>query len=344
MQKPISLSASEAVCLEALRAGSDRKVLIALRARLNLRQTKLALGKLASLDLATTDGGRTWHLTPRGKRADTIIAPAVRTRGRKPMTGLVPGASAARLLALLDRPRRGAELAALLNVTRQRVHQLVVALSARGLIRSADPNYPTFVIALRDDPSTLLRQDQERVLSAFPQTRATTLSKIAAVTNMPADRIATLAEFLRGVGLIDKTGAATHGDLYQLTAAGLAHWQRSATARRADIPPPPFRSDRIRGVLSFLASQGPTRTRDVGLGLGVPQTSINALMQYLKRKNAVRTQTGARHAPYDLTPDGREMLAAMKRARPAEDNALLAAATTAGTSNRPQNHDPGQPE
>ena len=334
MQKSISLSPSEAVCLEALRSGTGRKMLIALRASLNLRQTKLALERLASLGLATTDGGRTWHLTPQGKRADISIAPAVRTRGRKPMTGLALGASAARLLALLERPRRGAELAASLNVTRQRVHQLVVALSARGLIRSADPNYPTFVIALKEDPSTLLRQNQERVLSAFPETKATTLSKIALVTNMPADKIATLADFLRELGLIAKPGSATYGDLYQLTAVGSAHWQRSASARHADIPPPPFRSDRVRGVLSYLESQGPTRTRDVGRGLAVPQTSINALMQYLKRKNAVRTQTDARHAPYSLTPDGREMLAAMKQARPGQDNALPLAARVAGTSNR----------
>jgi DNA-binding MarR family transcriptional regulator len=334
MPEPIPLNPPEAVCLEALRSGTDRKVLIALRARLNLRQTDLALARLAALGLATADGGRTWHLTRRGQAAEISAAPVVRRRGRKPLSGLVPGASAARLLALLDRPRRGADLSALLNVTRQRVHQLVVDLSARGLIRSADPNSPTFVIARQDDPSTLLRQDQQRVLSAFPQARATTLSKIALVTNMHAERIATLAESLRALGLVERAGAATHGELYQPTAAGLAHWQRSATARRADIPPPPFRSDRVRGVLSLLASRGPTRTRDLGLVLGVSQTSINALMQYLKRKKAVRTQTNAPRAPYDLTPDGREMLAAMQRARPGRADALPPTARRAETSNR----------
>ena len=68
-------------------------------------------------------------------------------------------------------------------------------------------------------------------------------------------------------------------------------------------------------MLSYLASQGSTRTPDVGLELEIPQTSVNSLMQYFKRKNAVRTQTDARHARYDLTPTGREMLAAMERAR-----------------------------
>jgi len=153
------------------------------------------------------------------------------------------------------------------------------------------------------------------VLSAFPENEATTLSKVTFVVQMAAGNVATIAESLREAGLIEKTGMATYGDLYRLTAAGAAHWQRSTTARRADIPPLPFRSDRVRTVLSYLESHGPIRTRDVGLGLGISQTSINALMQYLKRKNAVRTQTDARHAPYALTPDGREMLAAMRSSR-----------------------------
>jgi DNA-binding IclR family transcriptional regulator len=313
MPKPISLRASEAACLDALRSGTERQALIAMRAGLNLPRTKAALRTLASLKLAIIDRDHTWHVTRQGMAARILIAPTVRTRGRPPETALVPGTSAARLMALLDRPRRGAELVELLGVTRQRVHQLVVALSARGLIRSADPNYPTFVIALKDDPSTLLLQEQERVLSAFPEAHATTLSKIALVTPMYRGKVDTIAESLVKTGLIEKTGIATYGDLYQLTAAGLAHWQRSPTARHADIPPPPFRSDRVREVLLHLESQGPTRTRDVGYRLEIPQPSINALMQYLKRKNAVRTQTDLRRAPYELTPDGLEMLSAMKR-------------------------------
>ena len=246
MPKPISMSASEAACLEALRSGAERKVLVALRARLNLSQTTRALGTLASLGLATINGNHTWRLTPQGKAADITIAPAIRTRGRPPATELVPGTSATRLLALLDRPRRGAELATLLGVTRQRVHQLVVALAARGLVRLGDPNYPTFVIALKDDSSTLLRQEQERVLSAFPETAATTLSKITLATHMHRNEVDAIAESLRKAVLIEKIGTSTYGDLYQLTTAGSTHWQRSATARHAETPPPPFRSHRVR--------------------------------------------------------------------------------------------------
>lgn len=310
MLNSISLSAYEAVCLEALRSGAERKALIARRAGVNLYHAKRALGTLASLDLAMANDNRTWHLTPRGKTADISIKPAIRRRGRPPSTGDEPGASAGRLLALLDRPRRGSELMALLGVTRQRIHQLVVPLASRGLIRVADPAYPMFVIALKDDPSILLGPKQERALSAFPETEATTLSRISLVTQRYAGKGTMVAEFLCSAGLIVKAGTAPRGDLYRLTAAGSAHWQRSATARHADIPPLPFRSDRVFGVLAYLASQGPTRTRDVGLALGVSQTSMNALMQRLKSKTMVRTQTDAHRSPYELTPNGRAMLGA----------------------------------
>jgi DNA-binding IclR family transcriptional regulator len=317
----VSVKASEAACLEALRSGTERKVLIALRAGLNLPQTDMALGKLSTLGLATVNGRRTWHLTPQGKTADVMIAPAVRKRGRPPVTGLVPGTSAASLLASLDRPRHGAELPALLGVTRQRVHQLVVALSALDLVRSGDPNSVVFAIARKDDPSILLSLDQQRVLSAFPEAQATTLGKVAVAVRRSLCQVATIAETLRAAGLIQHAGTTTFGEQYRLTAAGAAHWQRSGTTRRAKVPvaPPPFRSTRVRDVLSHLANEGPTRTRDIGYRLGIPQISMNALMQYLKRKKAVRTQprTDARYAPYELTPEGCEMLAAMTR--PARD-------------------------
>jgi predicted transcriptional regulator len=115
--------------------------------------------------------------------------------------------------------------------------------------------------------------------------------------------------------LLEKLGPATGEARFRLTPAGAVHWQRSASARRAELPVPaqPFRSDRVRDVLAHLASQGPTRTRDIGVKLDVSPTSINALMQYLKRKKAVRNRTDMRFAPYELTPEGRDMLAVMQR-------------------------------
>lgn len=69
MSNAVSLRAPEAACLEALRSGPERKVLVALRVGLNIRQTNLAIEALKSLGLATANGHRTWHLTPRGQAA-----------------------------------------------------------------------------------------------------------------------------------------------------------------------------------------------------------------------------------------------------------------------------------
>ncbi len=316
MSKPIPLSAAEAASLEALRSGARRKTQVALRAGLNVRQTNNAIGALASMGLAAASDRYDWRLTPAGKAAEVVIAPAVRKRGRPPVAGAIPGPSAGRLLALLDHPRHGAELPPLLGVSRQRVHQLVVALFAFGWVRLADPVFPSFAIALKDDPTLLLTPEQERMLSALPETEATTLSKIALAAGMPRGKTVSIVDLLRQAGLVEQSETASYGEVYRLTAAGVAHWQRSPAARHADMPPPPFRSDRIQDVLSYLASHGPTRTRDIGLSLGLRHQSLNALMQYLKRRKAVRTESDTRFAPYELTPDGREMLVAMQRQAP----------------------------
>jgi DNA-binding IclR family transcriptional regulator len=284
-----------------------------LRARLNLGQTNNALERLAALQLAISNDRHEWHLTLRGKRSNVTTVPAAQKRGPKPSTAQMPGAGAIRLLALLDRPQRGTALMTMLGVTRQRVHQLTVALSAFGLIRLANPDFPTFVIARKDDPSILLRRDEERMLSAFPEVEATTLSRIMRVFEIPTAKLDGITKSLCRMGLIEKAGMATYGALFRLTPAGAVHWQRSLTAPQADAPPLPFRSDRVQSVLSYLESHGPIRTRDVGLALGVGKATINALMQYLKRKNAVRLVSDAHFAPYELTAEGREILAAMER-------------------------------
>jgi len=313
MSNTISLTTSEAACLNALRSGNERKALIALEAGLTIRRTDQALAVLLEHDLVTTERSRTWHLTPRGRDADIAIKPVVRTRGRPLNTGAAPGAAGSRMLALLDRPRRGAELAQLLGVSRQRIHQLIADLAALGLIRLADPDFPTFLVARKDDASLLLRPDQERVLSVFPAAAATTLSKITAAVQMPLEKVVGLVHSLREVGFIEKTGTAVHGELYRLTPAGATHWQRSTAERQADLPSLPFRSQRVQAVFACLDRDGPIRTRDVGLALGIPQPIINGLMQTLKRRGMVRTETDARHSPYILTPAGVAMLAAMER-------------------------------
>src|ERR1700679_851348 len=138
MSKSISLNQPEAACLAPLRSRTVRKVTIAQRARLNLRQTGRALLRLALLDIVAIDADRTWCLTETGQVADVLIAPPVRKRGPKPGMRSPVGRTAARLLALLDQPRHGAELRAFLGVTRQRGHHLVVELLLLDLIRTRD--------------------------------------------------------------------------------------------------------------------------------------------------------------------------------------------------------------
>jgi predicted transcriptional regulator len=101
--------------------------------------------------------------------------------------------------------------------------------------------------------------------------------------------------------------------LYRITAAGLKHPQRGQSVRRAQAPRLPVESDRIRKVLSAILDSGALRIRDVTEVLRVPHQSINALMQYLKRKHLV-TKTGQEFsAPYALTDEGRAALAEMTR-------------------------------
>ena len=76
--------------------------------------------------------------------------------------------------------------------------------------------------------------------------------------------------------------------VYRLTEAGKNHPQRNQTARRAAVPRLPVKSDRVRKVLSIILNSGALRIRDVTDILRIPHQSINALMQYLKRKHLVK--------------------------------------------------------
>jgi predicted transcriptional regulator len=167
------------------------------------------------------------------------------------------------------------------------------------------------VVCRTDDDSLVLRIKEEKVLSALPLGRATTAQKIGTTTRMSRDDVIGSIRYLVEQGLIEPEGISKHDELYILTGAGADHWQRRRTGRRADLPPLPVRSERIREVLSYLAREGPTRTRDVGEALDVSPTSINALMQYLKRKGLVRKSDRTHTAPYEVTDHGRKTLAEM---------------------------------
>lgn len=316
MPRPVSALTLQKGLLDAIRPFAEAKKLAALRASLNLRRSGPASGAVVSSRDAGEISGNTSHLTLRSTTADSQAAPAPRRRGPKPLPKSVPTPSESRLLELLDRPRRGRELAPLLGVTHERVRQMIATLLERDFMRSGDPESPTSIVARKHDPSLLLRLEQERLLNRFPEAEATTLSRIVNLGHSSRAQIAMIADSLLEAGLIEKAGVSSHGELYRLTPAGAGHWQRSARVIQADAPPPPplpVRSNRVRCVLSDLESHGPTRTRDIGLRLGIAQPSINALMQCLKRKRLVINQTDERWSPYVLTAEGRDTLSAMLR-------------------------------
>src|SRR5262249_61338539 len=76
---------------------------------------------------------------------------------------------------------------------------------------------------------------------------------------------------------------------------------------------PPVESDRIRQVLSAIFDSGELRIKDVTSTVSVPHQSINALMQYLKRKRLVKKSGRELHSPYALTAEGIAILVEMTR-------------------------------
>ena len=309
---PVQLSQSEAACLEAVRSGADTKTRVALRARLDLKQANATLGRLSSAGLIEKRECK-WRLAPRAETVAISVAPdPERRRGGKRHGEVKPGTSAHRLLALLAQPRRGTELAAEIGVSSQRLLQLVVRLAALGLVRIADPNRPLHAVARSDDHSVLLRPSEETVLSAFPETAGTTVTKITAACRRAPEETASVIDSLIEQGLVETVDHSRHGELHRLTPTGRAHWQRRPVARKAELPPLPVRSDRVRLVLAYLAQHGPTRTRSIGQALGIPRASANALMQYLKRKGLVRKSGAELNAPHELTREGQETLKAME--------------------------------
>ena len=310
--RSLSLTPSESACLDALRSGTNRKMLIATKVGSNLVVTQRSLEKLASSGLARTDGRGVWRLTKQGKSVRVTVARPSQRRDRSGNGTLIPTGCPARMLALLDRPRHVTELPQLLDVTRQRIHQAVVILWTRGLIRSIDSKHPSFVIARKGDPSALLTRNQERLLSVFQEATPTTISQAALAAKMSVSNARECGERLQEQGLIETVGKLGARDLCKLTLAGMAHWQRNPAARRAEPPQSSLRSERIFRVLFHLEVQGPTRTCDIANAVGTPQQSTNALMQYLKRKDIVRPKSTDHIAPYELTIGGRATLAAMK--------------------------------
>ena len=73
------------------------------------------------------------------------------------------------------------------------------------------------------------------------------------------------------------------------------------------------RSDRVFRVLSLIADRSEVRIMEVRDALSIPHNSMNALMQYLKRRGLVRKVKRDLTAPYELTTEGCNTLGEMIR-------------------------------
>jgi DNA-binding MarR family transcriptional regulator len=302
------LTESQAACLVALRHHKKFKTEIAMQAELDLHKTAKALEKLEELGLARrgeTDG---WHPTGRGRKCRFKTVPDRIRRG-----STLPGPGARRLLEALDRPMRGRELAARLSITLQRVHQLVVKLHAQGLVKVGDREEILRVVSRSDDKTILLSRDEARVLSAIPDAYATNATKIRLAASLPQKSVQQILDRFVARNFIAALDGFADDTVYRITAAGSRHPQRDPRARRAQAPRLPVESDRVHAVLSAILDARSLRIRDLRDALEIPYASINALMQYLKRKALVQKTSRDRHAPYSLTDKGLDALTEMTR-------------------------------
>ncbi len=304
------LTEAQAACLIALRSGRDSQSQIAMQAKLGLSRATAALRKLSEFGLAQRHQTKGWQATPLGKtcRFDTV---AGRPRGNE----LAPGPSGRRLLKLLDRPMRGRQIVKELGMTRQAVHQLLIKLYAQGHVRFADPENPLWLVMRTDDKTRALSRSEERVLSVAPREYATDAVKIRRAAGVADAEIHQVLERLLVRRLIEASEGLRGNQVYRVTEAGLKHPQRVRSTVPAQAPRLPVESERVRKVLSTIFDSGELRIKEVTNALSVPHQSMNALMQYLKRKHLVRKIGHELHSPYALTAQGISALAEMLRSR-----------------------------
>jgi len=306
------LTKSQAACLIALREHEGSMVKIAIHAKLDLAKTTTALSELARLKLAKQDETKKWQATARGKARIFDTLPDKLRRG-----GGVPGPAGLRLLELLDCPKHGTKIAEQLGVTHQRTRQLVIKLHAQGRVSFGDPESPFWIVMRVGDKTPILSRAEERVLSAIPPEFATSAKKIKLVAHMPESEVQQTLDGLIARGFVEARGGIQGARVFRITLTGLKHPQYDQSAPRAQAPRLPAGSERIRRVFSAILESGALRIRDVSDAVREPLQSINALMQYLKRKQMVEKTGQEPNAPYALTDEGRAVLTEMTRRRAA---------------------------
>ena len=324
-----TLTKSQADCLMVLRNPGFSQGRVAAAAKLDLYKTEAALRRLEELGLARRNDSKLWTATASGEICDFETIPDPRKqRGRPPRTGVQlpldlrdlpicdptppqPGPGGQRLLDLLDRPKNAGALSRESGLSRERVRHLLLRLHAQGRIAFADPDHPSWLVKRADDESPVLSRDEARVLSALPLEPAADVAALTRAAKLARGDIERILEKLIDGRLVEALVGLNGAQAFRIAAAGLDHPQYVRTKRR--LPPPhlPVRSDRVRTVLQTIADAEALRIRDVKHLTKIPQKSINALMQYLKRKRLVAKAGDEFDAPYFLTEQGRATLAEM---------------------------------
>jgi DNA-binding IclR family transcriptional regulator len=304
----LTLTETQEACLVALRLRKGSNTEIAIQAKLDLKKAAMALETLKELGLARRDEVNRWDFTGRGRNCRFKIVPDRIRRG-----SALPGPGARRLLEVLDQPMRGSELAERLGITLQRVRQLVIKLHAQGLVKFGDPERILEVVSRIKDKTVLLSHDEARVLSAIPDAYATNVTKIRLAVFLPEKSVQQILDSFVARKFVAERDGFTDNTTYQITAAGMKHPQRHQVARLALAPRLPVESDRVHAVLSAIRDARSMRIRDLKNELKIPHPSINALVQYLKRKALVQKNSQEQAAPYSLTAKGLDALTEMER-------------------------------
>jgi DNA-binding IclR family transcriptional regulator len=211
---------------------------------------------------------------------------------------------------------RGAEIVRKLGITHQAVRQLLIKLHAHGHITFGDPEKLFWIVMRAGDKTPLLSHDEERVLSVIPREYAADINKIRIAARLPEDKVQRVLERLLIRRLVEASNGLRENLAYRITKVGLRHPQWRSECR-AQAPRLPVESDRVRTVLSAICESGELRIIDVIGKLNIPRLSMNALMQYLKRKRLVKKNGPELHAPYSLTAEGLAALTEMTRRRAA---------------------------
>ncbi len=278
-----TLTKSQADCLMVLRNPGCSQSKIAIAAKLDLRGTKAALGKLEELGLAKRNGLNLWLATTSGETCsfETI---ADEPRRRRPPPGPTaqrslgladrrlsrparaePGPSARRLIDLLDRPKRGGalrgnwgspvrEFGSCSSASTRRDGSPSATRTIRSGWSNAGTTTPRSCLATR-----------ERALSALPRDYLTDAGRIEVAAGLPEGTIEPILANLIDAGFAEVVDRLQGEPMFRVTAAGLAHPQYIRSGRRAPQPPLPVKSDRVRAVMQTISDAGELRIRDVNV-------------------------------------------------------------------------------